>query len=100
MRFLLTIDTEGDNQWVYSDKVTVNNLRYLPRFQDLCNKHKIKPTYVVTSEVCEDDYAKELFRSYLKMDVAEIGTHLHIWTTPPFYDVDGFRYNDRFKGFA
>jgi hypothetical protein len=100
LKFILTIDTEGDNQWDHGRELTVENIKYVPRFQDLCDKYLIKPTYLVTSEVCEDSFAKEIFTDYISKDKAEIGTHLHSWTTPPFQDKDGYRYNDQYHAFA
>lgn len=100
MKFLITIDTEGDNQWNHGRELTVENLKFVPRFQNLCNKYQIKPTYLVTSEVCEDSYAKEIFTDYLMAGSAEVGAHLHSWTTPPFLDKAGYRYNDINHAFA
>jgi hypothetical protein len=100
MKFVLTIDTEGDNQWNHGRELTVENIKYVPRFQKLCEKHHIKPVYLVTSEVCEDAFAKEIFTEYLKTDKAEIGSHLHAWSTPPFKDQDGYRFNDPNHAFA
>ncbi len=100
MKFILSIDTEGDNQWDHGCELTVENLKFIPRFQDLCNKYNVTPTYLVTSEVCEDSFAKEMFCDYLQKGEAEIGAHLHPWTTPPFYDKAGLRYNDVHHAFA
>ena len=100
MKFIITIDTEGDNQWDHGRELSVHNIKYVPRFQNLCKRYDIKPTYLVTSEVCQDNFAKELFGGYIKQDVAEIGAHLHSWTTPPFQEVDGFRENDSNHAFA
>jgi hypothetical protein len=100
MKFLITIDTEGDNQWNHGRELTVENLKFVPRFQNLCNKYQIKPTYLVTSEVCEDSYAKEIFTDYLITGKAEVGAHLHSWTTPPFQEKIGYRYNDINHAFA
>jgi hypothetical protein len=100
MEFIITIDTEGDNQWDHGRELTVENLRFVPRFQDLCNKYQVKPTYLVTSEVCEDPFAREIFTDYLLTQKAEIGAHLHSWTTPPFLDKDGYRFNDANHAFA
>ena len=100
MKFILTIDTEGDNQWDHGRELTVENIKYVPRFQDLCNKFLIKPTYLVTSEVCEDPFAREIFTDYIITGKAEIGAHLHSWTTPPFLDKDGYRHNDANHAFA
>ncbi|MFA5973140.1 MAG: hypothetical protein WC780_12375 [Lentimicrobiaceae bacterium] len=100
MKFILTIDTEADNQWDHGRELTVENIRFVPRFQNLCNKYFIKPTYLVTSEICEDDFAKEIFTDYLLANTAEIGAHLHSWTSPPFLDKDGYRNNDKNHAFA
>lgn len=100
MKFILTIDTEGDNQWDHGRELSVENIRFVPRFQDLCEKHSIKPTYLVTSEVCNDVFAREIFTKYLSVGSAEVGAHLHSWTTPPFLDKDGFRFNDVNHAFA
>jgi len=100
MQLILTIDTEADNQWDFGRELTVENIKFIPRFQNLCEKYKIKPTYLITSEVCEDQYAKELFSNYLSANKVEIGAHLHVWTTPPYQDKDGFRYNDKSHAFA
>ncbi len=100
MNFILTIDTEADNQWDHGRGLTVENIRFVPRLQELCNKYEIKPTYLVTSEVCEDSFAREIFCEYIENDEAEIGAHLHPWTTPPFLNKEGYRYNDRHHAFA
>ena len=84
MKFILTIDTEGDNQWDHGRELTVENIKFIPRFQDLCNKYLIRPTYLVTSEVCEDSYAKEIFTDYLSKEAAEIGAHLAFMDNTPF----------------
>jgi hypothetical protein len=100
MNFILTIDTEADNQWDHGRGLTVENLRAVPRFQELCDKYRIKPTYLVTSEVCEDSFAREMFCDYIENNQAEIGAHLHPWTTPPFLNKPGYRYNDEHHAFA
>ncbi|HTP13154.1 MAG TPA: hypothetical protein VMM37_05970, partial [Bacteroidota bacterium] len=67
---------------------------------DLCLKYAVTPTYLVTSEVCGDRTAVDMLRSYRNANEAEIGSHLHLWTTPPFHDEVGLRYNDRYHGFV
>ena len=100
MKFILTLDTEGDNQWNHGRELTVENIKYIPRFQSLCNKYQVAPTYLVTSEVCQDSFARELFSEYLKKTQAEVGAHLHSWTSPPFEDKEGLRFNDQDHPFA
>ena len=100
MEFIITIDTEGDNQWDHGRNLTVENIKYVPRFQTLCEEFGIKPTYLVTSEVCQDKIARDLFTGYIQNGSAEIGAHLHSWSTPPFLDRQGFTENDVNHAFA
>lgn len=100
MKFIITIDTEGDNQWDHGRILTVENIKFIGRFQDLCEKYNIKPTYLVTSEICNDEYSHVLFSGYVKNDRAEIGAHLHSWTTPPFLTDPGYTENDSNHSFA
>ena len=100
MKFILSIDTEGDNQWDHGRELTTENIKFVPRFQDMCTKFSIKPTYLVTSEICEDPHAREIFSEYIMKNQAEVGAHLHSWTTPPFNDKEGYRFNDPNHAFA
>ncbi len=100
MKLILTIDTEGDNQWEHGRDLQVENIKFVPRFQGLCEKYDIKPVYLVTSEVCEDQFAREIFSDYQIKGKAEVGAHLHSWTTPPFLDKEGYRYNDQKHAYA
>ena len=100
MKFILTIDTEGDNQWDHGRILSTENIRYVPRVQKQCNEFSIKPTYLLTSDICEDAYAQSLFRGFLESNQAEVGAHLHSWTTPPYYDRIGLKHNDYHHAFA
>jgi hypothetical protein len=83
--FLFVVDTEGDNEWTHHRRVPpVRNLRALPRFQSLCDRYGVAPTYVVTWSVATDDEAMSALRGWTEAGRAEVGTHLHPWTTPPF----------------
>lgn len=100
MKVIITIDTEGDNQWDHGRDLTVENITYIPRFQNLCEEFNIKPTYLITTEVAQDKAAKEILNTYSKTEKAEIGAHLHSWSTPPFIDREGYRKNDINHAFA
>ena len=100
MNFIITIDTEADNQWDHGRSLTVENIKFIPRFQNLCERYEFTPTYLVTSEVCSDSFARELFSGYVDKKCAEIGAHLHPWTTPPFRDESGYRQNDSTHAYA
>ncbi len=81
--FLITIDTEGDNLWSAPAKVTTENARALPRFQTICERYGLKPTYVVNYEmVCCPEFVA-LGRDVLRRKTGEIGMHLHAWSSPP-----------------
>jgi len=81
--FLVTIDTEGDNLWARPRVVTTRNARFLPRFQDLCESHGLRPTYLVTWEMADCAELRELAADAVQRRQAEIGMHLHAWSTPP-----------------
>jgi hypothetical protein len=100
VKFILTVDTEADNQWKHGIPLSTENIRYVPRLQELCDRYHVVPTYLVTSEVCEDAFAQETLREYARKGDAEVGAHLHSWTTPPFDDAVGLRFNDRYHPFA
>jgi len=81
--FLITIDTEGDNLWVRPRKITTNNSRYLPRFQALCERYSLTPTWLTDYEMAECPIYREFAADYLKRGVGELGMHLHAWNSPP-----------------
>ena len=81
--FLITIDTEGDNLWSRPREVTTENSRYLPRFQELCERYGFKPTWLVNYEMAMCPVFRELGRDVLHRGTGEIGMHLHAWNSPP-----------------
>lgn len=83
MKFIITIDTEADNQWKNDGSLKLENLKYLERFQLLCDKFNFLPTYLITYEVASSLEINNL-QSWKNDGKAEIGAHLHPWTTPPF----------------
>jgi len=85
MNLIISVDTEADNQWDRNKgpSVTLDNLAAIPRFQELCTYWGFPPTYLLTYEVATSSSAKTL-GDYQKAGSAEVGAHLHPWTTPPF----------------
>src|SRR5438477_9805054 len=81
--FLTTIDTEGDNIWDSPRDIKTRNALFLPRFQELCERYNVRPTYLVNYEMVTSAAFVDFGRDVLKRDVAEIGMHLHAWNTPP-----------------
>ena len=83
MKFIITVDTEADNQWTRPSRETVDNIFFLFRFNELCKRFNLLPTYLITYEVACNTKAVSLLKSF-QIEGAEIGAHLHPWTTPPF----------------
>ena len=81
--FLITIDTEGDNLWAAPRDITTNNSRFLPRFQSLCEKYGLRPTYLTDWEMAHCDVFRAFGRDVLARGAGEIGMHIHGWNTPP-----------------
>lgn len=78
--FLITIDTEGDNLWQKHDSITTENARYLPRFQQLCEKYGFKPVWLTNYEMAIDPVYIEFAKDAIARGTAEIGMHLHART--------------------
>jgi hypothetical protein len=81
--FLITIDTEGDGMWSRQRTVETRNAAFLPRFQTLCEKYGLIPTYLATYEMALSPAFREMGVDVLKRNAGEIGMHLHAWYSPP-----------------
>jgi len=87
LKFIITVDTEGDNEWARPKISTLKNLEFTLRFQELCNRYSFKPTYLASYEVGESSYFKDMMQTFLRSGKAEVGAHLHPWSCPPLEDV-------------
>jgi hypothetical protein len=65
------------------DEVTTENARYLPRFQSLCERHGLKPTWLTNYEMARSPVFGEFADDVLRRGAGEIGMHLHAWDSPP-----------------
>ena len=56
-KFLITVDTEGDDLWHWKTGKTIatENTLFIPRFQELCEKYGFQPVYLTNYEMAEDD---------------------------------------------
>ncbi|WP_028973450.1 hypothetical protein [Spirochaeta cellobiosiphila] len=93
--FIITIDTEGDNQWARKKTITTENTKYIPRFQELCNKYGFKPVYLCNYEITQDKIFVDYLKSLVQKGEAEVGMHLHAWHSPPKYELteDDYKYH-------
>ena len=82
--FVVTVDTESDDAWSKPDVIKLDNLKEIPRFQDLCEKYDVTPTYLLAYECAARDEAISVFKPILNNQKCEIGHHLHSWSSPPF----------------
>lgn len=84
--FIITIDTEADNQWE-SNTCTTNNSKFLGRFQELAEKYSYKPVWLTTYEMLQDNFFVSYFKEKQNAGNCEIGMHLHAWNNPPKYEL-------------
>ena len=82
---LVGIDTEGDNQWSADARLnqTFENIYALPKLHALFQKHRARPTYLITWPVARDPRAASVLRELREGRDCEIGAHHHAWETPP-----------------
>ncbi len=87
---LMGVDTEADDQWTAAGREAsaVHNATRLPALQTLCEEFGVRPSYLVTHEMATRDESRGILRELGASGRAEIGTHLHPWSSPPFRPED------------
>lgn len=88
--FIITVDTEGDNLWNWKEgnPITTENTNYIPRFQMLCEKYGLKPTYLTNREMALDREWVKYGSHKAQQGLCEIGMHIHAWNTLPMYTLE------------
>ena len=88
--FIITIDTEGDNLWTWSlgRSITTDNVKYLPRFQLLCDKYGFKPVWLTNFEMVSNPEFVAFTKAVLREGRCEVGMHLHAVNNPPLFDLE------------
>ena len=86
--FLITIDTEADNQWDFDHEISTECAKFLPRFQELAERYGFKPTWLTNYEMANDDFFCHYMKEKQDEGLCEIGMHLHAWNTPPEYPLE------------
>jgi hypothetical protein len=82
--FVITVDAEADDAGRNQDRIGLQNMSAIPRFQALCEAYDIVPTYLVTYECAVREEALTVLKPISDQGRCEIGYHFHSWTTPPF----------------
>lgn len=90
----VTVDVEEIFDWneFQEDKIEVPSTLGLQGFQDVCSKYGVKPIYFITYPILNDEKLVSELKGFLDDDAAEVGIHIHTWTTPPHqpsYDLAG-----------
>ena len=81
---VLTITVEADMpRGEVQARMTLQNLRGVHRLQRLCERFGIQPTWLLTWPVVAGPEGKR-FVELADQGLAEVGTCLQPWTTPPF----------------
>lgn len=90
LSLLVGIDTEGDNQWSADARLhqRFENIYALSRLHALFQKHRVRPTYLITWPVAKDPRSAAVLKELLAGRDCEIGAHHHAWETPPCTDED------------
>jgi peptidoglycan/xylan/chitin deacetylase (PgdA/CDA1 family) len=90
LSLLVGIDTEGDNQWSAEARLNqrFDNIYALPQLHAIFQKHRVRPTYLITWPVARDARAAAVLRELLSGGDCEIGAHHHAWETPPCTEDD------------
>lgn len=84
--WVVSVDTEEEGLWKDRYPVrdnTTENLRGLSRFQTLCERFGIAPTYLITAPVLDDRVATRELSSWQEAGTCEVGAHCHPWCNPP-----------------
>ena len=87
MRFIITVDTEEDNQWTKQPIVSTKNAEYIPKFQKMAEKFGLKPTYLVTYGMSRNEKLQNYLSRKVEEGLAEVGAHLHPWANPPYSEL-------------
>ena len=95
MRLAVTIDTEADSQWDYGVPADDAQCRLLGAVSGAVRTAR-RHTHVPGGDRDRRGRAApaSCCTAWSRRGAAEIGAHLHPWTTPPFADAPGLRYND------
>ena len=80
---IVSVDTEEDNWTPVPYRLTVENIRQLPRLDSVFERLGVRATYFTTYTVAATPWSAEIMRGLVGSGRAEIGAHLHPWNTPP-----------------
>jgi hypothetical protein len=83
----IAVDAEEDFDWskpVYGTEHSVQNMRQLSVFQNICSAYGAIPTYLLTYPVLKSKEVVDDLSALLAQSQCDLGLQLHPWVTPPF----------------
>lgn len=89
--YTMTLDTE--EEWAGEANFpvrhyTLDNIQALPRFEDACSRHGVRPTCFTNWAVLNDPRSRDVILALHEKPGVEIAMHVHPWNTPPIVDED------------
>lgn len=85
VQVVVTVDTEEDDWGSFAETgAAVRNIALLPMLQERLDRWNARPTYLVNYPPLTDEKAVEVLRQLSRRGDVEIGTHCHVWNTPPY----------------
>ncbi len=86
---IITVDTEEEFDWgapFNRNNRSVNNLQFQEPFLTFCQSKGVKPVYLIDYPVLENSEAVQFLKQKADANVIDLGTHLHPWVNPPYYE--------------
>lgn len=89
MKLVISIDVEEEGLFsgAYQREGGVANLHHLSRLEFLTRELGLPLTLLVSWQVARDARCREILKRWQGEFGAEIGAHLHPWSTPPYEDL-------------
>lgn len=86
---VITVHTEASNNPdpLRNDISHISEINFLT---DQCEKYNYLPTYLLTYEMATRDRSINIIKEILDKNKCEVGSHLHIWSTPPFVNANKY----------
>ena len=85
----ITVDTEGDALWDNPTDIKTENVLWIPKFQELCEKYGFIPMWLTDYEIISDDRYVEYIKEKNDKGLCEVGIHVHARNNPPLVKISG-----------
>jgi len=87
-KLLVTVDVEEEFGWDEFDrrKHVIRGADTLQKFHDDCRSVGVIPVYLITFPILMNEHYRRFLKKAVALGEAEVGIHLHSWTTPPYLE--------------